>query len=102
MMMDSGGRIVEKSLNHNHEPDSEKSPMREKVKNGFKRRATNRTSFSSLKFVHGVQSGMHKIFRGTQTRMRKIFRGTQNVRFCSSGTPNYFLRSVQQSHNRLQ
>jgi len=51
--------------------------MREKVKNDCKRRATNRSSFSSWY----AKWKMRKIFWGTQTGMRKIFRGTQNVRY---------------------
>jgi len=59
MKMDSEGRIVEKILNHNHEPDSEKSLMREKVTNGC-----NKLQATIGHFLCDMWSGMRKIFEG--------------------------------------
>ena len=68
MKMDSGGQIVEKNLNHNHEPESEKSRMREKVTNGCKRQIT---------------VGRH--FRGRKLECVKFFGGRKMYVFGALG-----------------
>ena len=64
--------MVEKILNHNHEPDSEKNLMREKVMNGYKSQA-----IIGHRFPCGMQNRMRKIFCDTQRGMCKIFHDTQ-------------------------